>query len=49
MPMRRDPPRRVTPDLIEFYAKRAHQLRIEYYRAMWRAVWALLLKIIRRR
>jgi hypothetical protein len=42
-PGRRDPPpRRVTQDLIAFYVKRAHQLRAEYYRDMWRKVWAWL-------
>jgi hypothetical protein len=30
--------RRVTPDLIAFYVKRAHQLRAEFDRDMWRAV-----------
>ena len=34
--------RRVTPDLITFYIKRAHRLREEYYREMWRAIWARL-------
>jgi hypothetical protein len=48
-PGRRDPPpRRVTPDLIAFYTRRAHQLRAEYYRDMWRAIWALLTGIGRR-
>jgi hypothetical protein len=42
-PGRRDPPpRRITPDLIAFYIKRGHQLRAEYYRNMWRKVWAWL-------
>ena len=36
-----DRSRRVTPDLITFYIKRAHELRAEYYRDMWRAIWAL--------
>lgn len=42
-PRRRDPfPRRVTPDLIAFYIKRGHELRAEFYRNMWRKVWAAL-------
>jgi hypothetical protein len=45
-PGRRDPrPRRVTPDLIAFYTKRAHELRAEYYRSMWRAIWDWLINI----
>jgi hypothetical protein len=40
--------RRVTLDLIEFYKKRAHELRAEYYRNIWRAVWTLLMRIGRR-
>jgi hypothetical protein len=44
-PGRRDTARRITPDLIAFYTRRAHELRAECYCKMWRAVWALLLKI----
>ncbi len=44
-PERRDTPRRVTPALIEFHKKRAHELRAEYYRNMLRAAWALLTRI----
>jgi hypothetical protein len=47
-PERRDKPRRVTPDLITFYIRRAHDLRAEYYRNMWCAIWALLTGIGRR-
>jgi len=47
-PGRRDKPRRITPGVIEFYTKRAHQLRAEFYRDMWRAVWAWLTAIGRR-
>jgi hypothetical protein len=32
MPTRRDDPRRVTPELMAMYKKRAHQLRAEAYR-----------------
>ena len=43
-PGRRDPSsRRVTPDLIDFHIKRAHELRIQFYRRMWRAVWDWLI------
>jgi hypothetical protein len=48
-PGRRDTSsRRITPDLIAFYTKRAHELRAEYYRNMWRAIWDLLTGIGRR-
>jgi hypothetical protein len=46
---RRDQPRRVTPELLAFYKKKAHQLRAEACRDRVHAAWALLLKIIRRR
>jgi hypothetical protein len=46
-PLRRDPPRRVTPELIDFHIKRAHQLRIDAYRNMWRAIGALLVRLRR--
>jgi hypothetical protein len=46
---RRDPTRRVTPELIAFYTRRAHQLRVEAYRNMARALWTLLMKMVRRR
>ena len=45
-PGRRDISRRVTPELMAFYARRAHDLRAECYREMWRAVWALLKRIM---
>jgi hypothetical protein len=40
--------RRVTPGVIEFYTKRAHELRAEFYRDMWRAIWSWLSNIGRR-
>ncbi|MCK1515852.1 hypothetical protein IVB22_25495 [Bradyrhizobium sp. 190] len=46
-PVRRDTSRRVTPALIDFHIKRAHQLRIEAYRDMWRAIGALLVRLKR--
>jgi hypothetical protein len=46
-PVRRDTSRRVTPELIDFHIKRAHQLRIEAYRRMWRAIGALLVRLKR--
>ena len=46
-PVRRDTSRRVTPELIDFRIKRAHQLRIEAYRDMWRAIGALLVRLKR--
>jgi hypothetical protein len=48
-PARRDAPRRVTPELMAFYKTRAHQLREEAFRDAGRALWALLIKIARRR
>jgi hypothetical protein len=48
-PTRRDATRRVTPDLIEFYTRRAHRLRVEYCRNLWRALWVSLTAIMRRR
>ena len=44
-PGRRDQPRRITPDLLDFYIKRAHHLRDEAIREMWRAVWGRLTQI----
>jgi hypothetical protein len=46
-PQRRDTSRRITPDLLDFYIKRAHALREEYFRDMWRATAALLLRLKR--
>jgi hypothetical protein len=46
-PARRDSPRRVTPELIDFHIKRAHQLRVEAWRDMWRAIGALLVRLKR--
>jgi len=46
-PTRRDDPRRVTPELMAFHKRRAHQLRAEAFRNVGRALWALLMKIIR--
>lgn len=48
-PGRGDTPRRITPDLIEFYRTRANELRAECYRDMWRAIWTRLTRIGRRR
>ena len=44
-PGRRDTPRRVTPDLLDFYIKRAHGLREEWYRNMWHAIWSWLVRL----
>jgi hypothetical protein len=43
---RRDGSRRITPEIMAFYKKRAKQLRDEAYRDMWRGLWALLTKVI---
>jgi hypothetical protein len=42
---RRDPPRRITPELMAFYKRRAHQLRAEAIRNAGSALWALLKKL----
>jgi hypothetical protein len=47
--MRRDPSRRVTPELLAFHIRRAHALRAEAYRMIVRAFWARLMKTIHRR
>jgi hypothetical protein len=39
-PQRREASRRVTPDLLDFYIKRAHALREEFFRGMARAIAA---------
>ena len=44
---RRDTTRRVTPELLDFHIKRAHQLRIEAWRDLWRAIGALLVRLKR--
>jgi hypothetical protein len=46
-PARRDNSRRVTPDILDFHIKRAHQLRVEAWRDMWRGLWRLLIKLKR--
>jgi hypothetical protein len=48
-PGRRDTPRRITPDLLDFYKTRAKQLRDDAYRKMWRGVWRLFIKMMRPR
>ena len=48
-PARRDNSRRVTPDLLDFYIKRAHALREEWYRDMSHGLWTWLKKIVWRR
>jgi hypothetical protein len=46
---RRDPSRRVTPELMALYKRRAHQLRSEAFQNIWRALWVSLMKMILRR
>jgi hypothetical protein len=46
-PQRRDTSRRITPDLLDFYIKRAHALREEYFHDMWRAAATLLVRLKR--
>ena len=45
--MRCDISRRVTPELIDFHVRRAHQLRIEAWRNMWRGLSGLLVRLTR--
>jgi hypothetical protein len=41
-PQRREASRRITPDLLDFYIKRAHALREECFRDIGRAIVAWL-------
>jgi hypothetical protein len=45
-PPRRDSSRRVTPERMAFYKKRAHRLREQAWRNMWTGLWAALKRII---
>ncbi len=45
-PTCRDPSRRVTPELMAFYKKRAHRLREQAWRDMWTGLWTALKKMI---
>ncbi|MDI1265102.1 MAG: hypothetical protein PS018_17780 [bacterium] len=47
-PARRDNSRRLTPALLDFYIRRAHALREQFYREMWRELWAWMIGIGRR-
>ena len=46
-PARREPARRITPDLLDFYIKRAHALREECFRDTGRAIAAWLVRLTR--
>ena len=46
-PQRRDPSRRITPDLLDFYIKRAHALREESFRETARAIATWLVRLTR--
>ena len=46
-PGRRDSSRRVTPDVLDFHIKRAHQLRAEFYRGMWLALLVRLKRLVK--
>ena len=43
---RRDQPLRITPELMAFHKKRAHRLRNEAWRTLWRGVWAFVTRKI---
>jgi hypothetical protein len=47
--MRRDAPRRVTPERMAFYKCRAKQLRDEAFVGVTRAIWGWLKRIVGRR
>jgi hypothetical protein len=47
--MRRDTPRRVTPERMAFYKRRAKQLRDQAYVDAARAFWDWMKKIVGRR
>jgi hypothetical protein len=48
MPMRREKlPRRITPQIMAFYKRRAHQLREEAWINAGYALWAFLKRIVR--
>ena len=46
-PQRREPSRRIKPDLLDFYIKRAHALRQQCFRDTARAIAALLVRLMR--
>jgi hypothetical protein len=46
-PQRRDTSRRVTPDLLDFYIRRAHALREEALRDTVQGLWDLLVRVKR--
>jgi len=46
---RRDTARRITPEKMAFYKRKAHRIRAAACRHLGRAAWALLLKLGRRR
>ncbi|VIO79633.1 hypothetical protein CI1B_79670 [Bradyrhizobium ivorense] len=48
-PQRRDEGRRVTAELITFYALRAHALRAAAYRNAVRALWRAVVRMVRGR
>jgi hypothetical protein len=39
---RHDHPRRVTAELVDLYKRRAHRLRRDACRELWRAMWRTL-------
>jgi hypothetical protein len=45
MPARRDPPRRVTPELLAFYKKKAQRLRLAARRRWRRRLCAWLARM----
>jgi len=40
--------RRITPDLMAYYKRRAHQLRAEACRDAWRWLWTALIRMFQR-
>jgi hypothetical protein len=46
-PQRREPSRRITPELLDFYIKSAHALREEALRDTVQGLWDLLVRLKR--
>jgi hypothetical protein len=46
-PQRREPARRITPELLDFHVRRAHAMRQQCFRDVWRAIGAWLVRLTR--
>jgi len=43
-----DNAQRITPELMTYYTRRAHQLRADACRDAWRWLWTVLMRMLRR-